>query len=265
MPDETKTQGNHIIIQNITDSTITLTVDGELREIQNQLAELKSLVESLKAQKVQYAEKIYNIGHINEANFGFFTGKKTFNEQLTKRLITAIAGYCPPARTFLENAEKIQEWESQARISDKAKEIIAYSFVGVIGIQLSKLMAIGKEDFSDAKQRKYIQKCIQIAKWSLNLVNFALLSRLWDAQKQNPHALPSHLQTILASYFNTPFEWTIEEQFLLLKTFAEIFNTQGVGLAYPIKEVGRVEGTIPEWQRFASALSQPAISERKAG
>ncbi|MBK7408118.1 MAG: hypothetical protein IPJ40_08675 [Saprospirales bacterium] len=184
MPNETHIQGSqHIVIQNVTDSTLTLQVNGEVREIQNQLAELKALLECQNAQKVQYAEKIYNIEHIDEANFGFLTGKKAFNELLTRELIRAIQPNCTSAQRFLEKVAHIPDWESQTRISDKAKEIIAYSFVGVIGKQLSKLMAIGKEDFSEAKQRKYLEKCIDIVKRSLDLVCFALLSRLWDAQK----------------------------------------------------------------------------------
>jgi hypothetical protein len=113
-----------------------------MREIQNQLFELKGLLQNLKVQNIQYADKIYNIEHINEANFGFVTGKKAFNEALTKALIEAMQEDCLPASKFLSRVQEIPNWEKESRISDKAKEIIAYSFVGVIGIQLSKLMAI---------------------------------------------------------------------------------------------------------------------------
>ena len=69
-----------ITIQNVGEETITLSVNGEIQNIQNQLTELKSLLQSLEVQNVQYADKIYNIEHINEANFGFVTGKRAFNE-----------------------------------------------------------------------------------------------------------------------------------------------------------------------------------------
>ncbi|MDZ4705042.1 MAG: hypothetical protein SH848_14000, partial [Saprospiraceae bacterium] len=62
MPNETNLQGSHnIVIQGVSDSTITLNVNGEVREIHNQLADLKALLQNLKAPTVQYADKIYNI------------------------------------------------------------------------------------------------------------------------------------------------------------------------------------------------------------
>lgn len=90
---------------------------------------------------IQYADKIYNIEQIDEANFGSVTGKKAFNQYLTKALIEAILPTCTPARRFSEKVANIREWERQVRISNKAKEIIAYSFVGIIGIHLSKLVS----------------------------------------------------------------------------------------------------------------------------
>lgn len=108
MSNNTQIQGAHnIVIQNVTDSTLTLNVNGEVREIQNQLAELKALLQKHQAQKVQYAEKIYNIEHIDEANFGFLTGKKPFNEQLTLALLQAIQPGCMPAQRFLEKVAHI--------------------------------------------------------------------------------------------------------------------------------------------------------------
>ncbi|MEO1655313.1 MAG: hypothetical protein AAFU64_17340, partial [Bacteroidota bacterium] len=69
-----------IQIQEISEQKISLNIDGEIREIQNQLSELKQLLKEKGAQSIQYAEKIYNIKHINEANFGLLSGKVSFNE-----------------------------------------------------------------------------------------------------------------------------------------------------------------------------------------
>jgi len=247
---------NKIVIQSVSDSTLTLNVNGTVREIHNQLADLKALLQNLKAPTVQYAEKIYNIEQINEANFGFVTGKKSFNEGLTKQLIEAIKPYAAPARIFLEKVANISNWETQLRISDKAKEIIAYSFVGVIGIQLSKLMAIGKEDFSEAKQRKYIEKCVYVAKKSLDLVCFALISKLWDAQKQQPRHLSEAQKEVLTRRFDDAFECSIGEQLQLLRVLIEIFSKAENGLTLPLPEL---EGAA-EWLREGSDFQQTCQS-----
>ena len=166
------------------------------------------------------------------------TGKKTFNETMVRRLIEAVQGDCEPARRFLERVNQIPDWETQDRISDKAKEILAYSFVGVIGIQLSKLMAIGKEETSEGKFRKYIEKCHFTAACCLDIVNFALLSRLWEIQKKHPSTLPESI----ARRFDAPFEPTLKEQFELLATLYPVFK--GAGYALPIAELAHLEGEL---------------------
>ena len=223
MTNETNPSGKSpVILQHIDTMAgkLILNLDGEIREIQSQLSDLKALLASTQAQKIQYAEKIYNIEHINEANFGFLVGKKAFNAHLAKTLLEAMPqAQVPAARRFLEKVANISDWEHQLRISDRAKEIIAYSFVGVIGIQLSKLMAIGKEDLTEVKQRKYIEKCVQISKRSLELVGFMLLSKLWDAQREQQLPLSDSERKILNNRFDGVFESTILDSFQFLKAF----------------------------------------------
>lgn len=81
---------------------------------------------------------------------------KAFNEVLTRQLMEALPEYSNPARKFMEKASIIPDWESVVRVSDKAKDILAYSLVGVLGIHLRKLFAIGKETDSADKQKRYL-------------------------------------------------------------------------------------------------------------
>jgi hypothetical protein len=231
-------------IQSIQPEVITLEVDGEIKEIRNQLDELKGLLQNLEVQKVQYAEKIYNIEHINEANFGFVTGKKAFNELFTKSVMQSIQTHCTPAQKFLSRVENIPHWEQQARISDKAKEIIAYSFVGVIGVQLSKLMAIGKEPLSDNKQRKYLDKGIAIIKRSLDLVNFTFLSALWDYQKTQQAQIEPAQKKVLQQFFDRSFEQSIEEQQELLANSWDIFAQNAIPCPFPDFNFTKVSETL---------------------
>lgn len=245
MAHETPIHGSHnIIIQRVEESTLTLNIGGEVQEIRNELSELKALLRNLKVQNVQHAEKIYNIEHIDEANFGFVTGKKAFNESLTLQLIEAISPASDAATRFLEKVKQIPDWESQDRICNKAKEIIAYSFVGVLGIQLSKLMAIGKEDFSEAKQRKYIEKCIYIVTCSLDLLGFVLLSQLWDEQKRKARTFDPAAQEALAQFFEGSFEASIGERFRFLQTLHRLFSAPQHQLAFPFED----------WEALGTAL-----------
>jgi hypothetical protein len=235
-----------IIIQSATEGKLVMDINGEAQEIRNELAALRQLLESRQAQTVQYADKIYNIEHIDEASFGFLTGKRAFNEQLTRELIAAAQPYSWAAGRFLEKVAGIPDWAHQARISDKAKEILAYSFVGVLGIQLSKLMAIGKEDFSEAKPRKYIAKGIEIAKYSSSLLIAALVSKLWDEQRQRARVFNEAERQALEGFFHSSFELSLPDRLQLLQALDGIFAQPGHGLPPPLAE----------WPSFAPALAE---------
>lgn len=250
-----------VVIKEVAGGGITLSVNGEMRQIKDQLSELKSLLGTLQVQNVQYADKIYNISHIDEANFGFMTGKKPFNEHLTRQLIEAIALPGSSAATLLQRVASIPDWEKQSRISDKAKEIISYSYVGIIGMQLSKLMAIGKEDFSETKQRKYLQKTFHIAKLSLDLLNFALIAQLWDSGKSTKELLPSDASALLGRRFNDAFAPTLDQQALLLKSLVKAFNEKLPADSMPFPELAN--WSEEDWTELDAKLVQLSDLEAK--
>jgi len=87
MENESNIQGdNNIVIQGVSDSTITLNVNGETQEILNKLDALQKLLENQQSQTIQTADKIYNIGSINEANFGFLVNQAIHNQKLPTEL-----------------------------------------------------------------------------------------------------------------------------------------------------------------------------------
>ncbi|NRB48974.1 MAG: hypothetical protein HRU41_14960 [Saprospiraceae bacterium] len=81
-----------VIIQKTSNDTITLEIDGKLQNIQNQLTALQAALESQQTQSFQSAEKIYNIGSIDQANFDFVVRQagreNVLPERLSQNLIT---------------------------------------------------------------------------------------------------------------------------------------------------------------------------------
>jgi hypothetical protein len=180
-----------------------------------------------------------------------------FNELLTKKVIEAVQKYSNPAKKFLERANTIPNWESQKQISDKAKEVIAYSFVGVIGIQFSKLMAIGKEEFSESKQRKYTEKCIFLVRRSIDLVNFTLTSKLWDIQKSQTINIADEQKKILQTFFENSFEADLPTQMRLLQTLQKIFTQNKLVIPYS------AEANFGDWLKPDHAFFQTCQALQK--
>ncbi|MFK7948929.1 MAG: CHAT domain-containing protein [Saprospiraceae bacterium] len=173
-------------------------------------------------------------------DFDIAKESKTFNEFLTRRLIEALVPYSRSASKFLPLAnKKAIDWETILTISNKAKEVIVYSFIGVLGIQLQKLFAIGKEDLSTTKQRKYIETCLFTTKRTLKLLNFALLSTLWDFRMSRKNTknfqLDTKQQQILSNFFDDDFELDIQGYFDLLKAIYNIYTKNN--LEFPFAEL----------------------------
>jgi len=190
---------------------------------------------------------------------------KPLNEHLCKVLIAAIRPHThnPTAVRFLERTETTPNWETYERASDRAKEILAYSFVGVIGIQLSKLFAIGKEGFSETTRDKFIKKCIQIAKHSLDLVVFALVSQIWESQKTMPRTFSAAQTAALKDFFDPPFEPDIMGQVVFFQTLCALFAEHGLPFPFPqLQDFG------PHFQAgsaFQNAIGQlQALNDQKS-
>ncbi|MEO5997951.1 MAG: hypothetical protein ABIN89_14490 [Chitinophagaceae bacterium] len=180
--------------------------------------------------------------------------RNAFNEILTCRLIEAIQDYSPRARKFLENATRMEpHWETQTRFSDPAKEIIAFSFVGVLGIQLRKLMAIGKEDMSEYKQRKYLENCQLTSKRALQLLCFALLSKLWDYKKEKNFTISPCQTSICRNFFDDEFELDIMGFINLLMTLTAIFTDNN--LDFPITELHELQPNLQKDSDFLVACT----------
>ena len=250
--------GNHnIVIQDVKADSIILNVNGDVQEIRNDLADLKTVLEQFQLKTFQQGNSTYEIAQMDEANFGFLTGKRAFNEWLTKYLIQAIEPHSKSAAKFIEKVNSIPDWESQKRISNKAKEIIAYSYVGIIGIQLRKQIAIGEEEFSEKKQRNYIENSIITVKRTLELLIFALLSRLWDYQQQNYKALTKEQNELIEHFFDDSFERDITGLVKLLKTLTEIYGQNQ--LEFPIPELENRKGLLNLDSDFIKACDKMQI------
>lgn len=166
---------------------------------------------------------------------------KVFNEMLTRQLIEALPEYSKAAQKFLEKASTIPDWETVARVSDKAKDILAFSFVGVLGIHLRKLFAIGKETNSDDKQKRYLDNAMLTAQRALKLLSFALLSRLWDEQKNANIAFKDSEREALQQFFSENFGLDILGSLQLLRDLMYIFRDHKI--AWPLPEL---EALLPQ-------------------
>lgn len=111
----------NIVIQSVTDSTLTININGELMEVKNDLAEIKKLMQSLQIQHIHSADKIYNIENINEANFGAITNK-------IPRLLTN-----PPFNTDLFIGRENDLNDIEAQYQDHNRLLVLVNGEGGIG------------------------------------------------------------------------------------------------------------------------------------
>lgn len=231
----------NIVIQSVTDSTLTINVNGTSCEIKKEFGALMDLINDLSQDirnlKIQYANNIYNIEHINNANFGFIVGKHgIYNRQLSKQLIEAMAKYCPDVNDFLKEVQdENPNWETNREATDSIKECIISGFVSVIGIQFRRLMAIGiEDDQSKKKAREYLKISIDLAKYALDLFNFIFLSQLWKVCGNDKScALSNDCQDKIKYLFTRTIEQSISNRLALFENLLGIFEAKQISLPLP--------------------------------
>jgi hypothetical protein len=92
MPEPINTDEKNIVIQGVTEKSITVTVDGKTQEIEKKLDALQAFLEQMAAKSVQSANNIYNIGSITNANFGFLMGQAGHDKSLPSELAQNLVG-----------------------------------------------------------------------------------------------------------------------------------------------------------------------------
>ena len=149
----------NILIKEVSADTITLIVSGVEHKINYQLPELKELMKNQNVTNITYENKVYNIEHINEANFGVVTSNKVFNSVLTRELILLLKDN-KRAGSFLNSlppGDK-DDWESKRQSLKEAQGILEDSFVWVIGWELRRLFSIGND-----RRKKWKPKLMSIS------------------------------------------------------------------------------------------------------
>ncbi len=253
-----------VTIQKADSKTIQIVANDQIKEIANSFESFKELLAKLNTHSFHISENLHDVTRLTQESFDYLTEKIQFNQILSQRLILAIKSNSIAAGKFYEKVSAYPNWEKEARIIDKAKEIIAYSMVGIVGKELSKLFAIGKEEHSENKQLKYVEKCHQIVTHALNLISFALLSSLWDNVCSGKIAVSDEQKNVLQNRFETSFEPTLPEQLELLRTLLYIFGKPGNTALLPIPELeNKRTAMAPNEEIYSLCMALNELKQKK--
>lgn len=202
--------------------------------------ELNSNNDEPKKPTIQSADKIYNIGNIENANFGFVAGKKAFNVLLTKQLINQIQEYHPKIKDFINKIPEnfTDNWETERTYLNQAKGLVEENFVWIIGWQLRRLFAIGNKTASPEQTDDYLEQCLMTFKLTMQLVSFSLVAHLWDGLNGREVNQGSDLEAI-SSLFESKIELRPDQYLEVFKSLLKLYEINNTTL--PFKEMQDVE------------------------
>ncbi len=250
---------SNIVIQDVNESTITINVNGEVQHIKNELSELKELLKSRQNTTITYESKIYNIEHINEANFGMVTSHKVFNGQLTRDLMQLLSDKPKPGN-FLSSLppEDLENLEKSEYLND-AQLILVESYIWAIGWELRRLFALSNdaEKSMETKIKEYTRQCSNIYRVAIQIINYLFISALWDEKTKNP-GLETNKPSIKA-FFISQRRLKLNEQRILFQDLLRIFKDNQ--LPFPVEE--EALGNLEELLNNESAFNKACIEMEK--
>lgn len=183
--------------------------------------------------------------------------------KLTKTLIDNSTEMSVAVNRFHDIIKGIPDWTQQERILSKAKEIISYSFIGVIGKDFNKIMAISKED-DPSKYFKFCYACKRIIAITLDLTIFALISRLWDATSSKSITLDSDEKETIRKRLIMPYQLPIHEQIDLLYSMIQMFKKYDK-VEIPIPELLSIQPKLQhDGEIFEACRALATIDEKQA-
>jgi hypothetical protein len=248
---------DNVQIKEINNSMMTLVVNGAEQKINYQLSDLQKLMERQNVTNITYENKVYNIGHINEANFGVVTSNKVFNGILTKELIVLFKDN-KKIESFLSclPSEDKDDWEGKRQQLKEAQGILEESFVWAIGWQLRRLFSIGndKDKKMETKIDEYISHCFSTYRIALQLINYLFVSKLWDEKNKN-----GNIDTGIAplkNFFCSNRPLKLVELRTLFQALLEIYRDNQ--LSYPVEDqhIGDINEFLQPESKFNSACSE---------
>ena len=92
MSEPTDSAKKNIVIQEVTEDSINVLVDGVSQQIQKKLDVLQEFMEKQAVKSLQSANNIYNIGSITNANFGYLMGQAGHDKALPAILAQSLVG-----------------------------------------------------------------------------------------------------------------------------------------------------------------------------
>lgn len=249
-----------VLIKEVTAGTITIIINGKEYKINKQLIDLQKLMKNENVQIITYENKIYNIEHINEANFGVVVSNKVFNAVLTKELFTLCKNN-KKAESFINSLspEDKDDWETKRQPFKTAQAILEESFVWVIGWQLRRLFSIGNDKAKGIETRidEYINHCFSTYETSLQLINYIFISKLWDERSKNKNIDTN--KPALKNFFCNSRRLKLGELHKLFQALIEIFRDNN--LEYPVEKESF--GDVNEFMQADSKFNKACIELEK--
>ena len=127
----------NIIVEGVSDSTITINVNGDTREIQKELDELKALLMQNQAKSFLAAGKQFDIHALNENNFDFVVQQsqqdKSLPEDLEDQLIT-------DRNRWIQSLQQELKTKQRIAVSNNPQDVIKH-FGWLIETYLTKMLS----------------------------------------------------------------------------------------------------------------------------
>ena len=164
----------HITLQSVDKEAITLEVNGEIKQILRKLDALKELLKNQQSTSFQTADKIYNIGSINEANFGYLIDKVSSANKLPEELAENII---TDDNRWIESVRR-ELLKQKVRVGNKPLAVYQH-FGWLIECFLQKMgTATGKK--IGLRRLSFMAEAFQS---SLRYLSFIQLAQLWKDTK----------------------------------------------------------------------------------
>jgi predicted phosphodiesterase len=246
-------------------SEIEIDIDNEIFNIANNFEDFKTFLKDKNRTSFNYRDIVYYIEKFDEESYTYLTGSIRINQILIRQLSKALKNEVIDKKI----AEKFNNYNNNVINDESIAVSISSSFVGVIGIQISKLLSIGKLTIKGSEQwTYYIQKSKEIVKLTIDLVFYTLLSKLWDdiqlfgKPNENRNILSNDEKNALKEHLNTWKESLIKDKLKILSMLINVYLKNENKVELPIPELEDINDSLKNGRLYESCINLWNIEEQ---
>lgn len=192
-----------------------------------------------------------------DENLPWDEDRRNLNDILIRRLFDGLREFKQTIADLGMAADERPEFWLEPQFLCGVQKAVADNYLGVLGIQITKLISISKDNKYDREcQKEYLDRVYIAAKRTIQLLSFIFFSKFWDHQgNRNIRRLAPREKLLINDFFDKRIEPGLTDFFKIIMILVDIY-VKNPTIDPPVEELETLQDQFRPDTNFAIAFKE---------